>query len=107
MIELEGLKPGAKVKGIIPGQSVTVVDVKWHGSATVELFYKRADGQTGSQLLYRRDEPNLEVVGAKRTWDFNAEGDLFRLAAEGHAAGGHRRGDCGAGWFDFGGAYTP
>jgi superfamily II DNA or RNA helicase len=82
MVKLEELKPGCKINGIIPQQPVIVVDVKWHGSVAVELFYKRADGQTGSQLLYRRDEPNLEVVGGKRFWDFNAEGDLFRLAAE-------------------------
>ena len=44
MAQLEDLKPGIKVKGIIPQQSVSVVDVKWHGSTAVELFYKRADG---------------------------------------------------------------
>ena len=81
-MKLEDLKPDTKVKGIIPQQPVTVVDVKWHGSVAVELFYKRADGQTGSQLLYRQDEPNLEVAGTKRSWDFNSDGALFRLAAE-------------------------
>jgi hypothetical protein len=82
MAELQDLKPGVKVKGIIPGQSVSVVDVKWHGSTAVELFYKRADGQTGAQLLFREDEADLEVVEARRSWSFNADGGLFRLAAE-------------------------
>ena len=44
MTTLEDLKPDTKVNGILPGQSVFVVDVKWHGSTAVELFYKRADG---------------------------------------------------------------
>jgi hypothetical protein len=79
---LENLKPGVKVRGILPQQDITVVDVKWHGSTAVELFYKRPDGQPGTQLLYRRDEPSLEIVQTKRTWSFNADGDLFRLAAE-------------------------
>jgi len=82
MAELEDLKPGVKVKGIIPGQSVSVVNVNWHGSAAVELFYKRADGQAATQLLYRSDEPNLAIAQARRTWQFNADGDLFRLVAE-------------------------
>jgi superfamily II DNA or RNA helicase len=82
MARLEDLKPGVKVEGIIPGQSVAVVGVKWHGSTAVELFYKRGDGQPGTQLLFRNDETNLEVVQAKRAWHFNADGDLFRLVAE-------------------------
>jgi superfamily II DNA or RNA helicase len=82
MARLEDLKPGVKVKGIVPGQSVSVVDIKWHGSTAVELFYKRADGQPGTQLLFRNDEPNLEVVETRRAWRFNADGDLFRLVAE-------------------------
>ena len=78
MARLENLKPGVKVKGIVPGQSVSVVDIKWHGSTAVELFYKRTDGQPGTQLLFRNDEPNLEIVEARRAWRFNADGDLFR-----------------------------
>jgi hypothetical protein len=82
MTTLEDLKPGAKVSGILPGQSVAIVDVKWHGTTAVELFYKRADGQPGTQLLYRDDEAKLEIVEAERAWHFNADGDLFRLVAE-------------------------
>jgi len=62
MAKLEDLKPGTEVKGIVPGQSVSIVDVRWHGSTAVELFYRRADGQPGTQLLFRNDEPNLEIV---------------------------------------------
>ncbi len=82
MAKLEELKPSVKVKGIVPGQSVSIVDVKWHGSTAVELFYKRADGQPGTQLLFRHDEPNLEVVETRRAWHFNTDGELFRLVAE-------------------------
>jgi len=80
--QLEDLKPGVQVSGIVPGQSVLVINLKWHGTTAVELFYKRADGQPGTQLLYRDDEPRLEIVESKRAWHFNADGDLFRLAAE-------------------------
>ena len=40
LARLEDLSKGALVKGIIPGTSVSVVDVKWHGSDVVELTYK-------------------------------------------------------------------
>jgi len=82
MAKLEDLKPGIALQGIIPQQSVSIVDTKWHGSTAVELFYKRADGQTGAQLLFRNDEADLEIVERKRTWRFDANGDLFRLVAE-------------------------
>ena len=69
MTKLENLKPGVQVKGIIPGQSVSVVDIKWHGTSAVEIFYKRADGQPGTQLLFRHDEEKLEIIQTRRTWD--------------------------------------
>ena len=61
MATLEDLKPGRQVKGILPGQTVSVVDCKWHGSTAVELFYKRVDGQPGTQLLYRSDAAGVAV----------------------------------------------
>ncbi|MDY6877086.1 MAG: helicase-related protein [Chloroflexota bacterium] len=82
MAKLEDLKQGTKVRGIVPGQTVSVVDAKWHGSTAVELFYKYADGQPGTQLLFRNDELNLEIAETRRAWRFNADGDLFRLVAE-------------------------
>ncbi len=82
MAKLEDLKPGLKVEGIVPGQGVSVVDVKWHGTTAVEVFYKRADGRPGTQLLYRHDEPGLEIAPARQVWRFNADGELFRLVAE-------------------------
>jgi hypothetical protein len=44
MTKLEDLKRGATVKGIVPDCMVTVVDVKWYGSAAVELTYKDPAG---------------------------------------------------------------
>ena len=82
MAQLEDLKPGVQVRGIIPNQNVTVVDCKWHGSTAVELFYKRSDGQPGTQLLYRDDESRLEIAEVRPVWHLSADGDRFRLVAE-------------------------
>ena len=82
MTHLEDLKPGQRITGIIPDQAVTIVEIKRHGSTAVELFYKRADGVAGTQLLFRADEPRLTVEQPGRKWTFIADGELFRLAAE-------------------------
>lgn len=86
MAQLEDLKAGVKVKGIVPGQSVTVVDVQWRGPTAVELFYKRADGSTGNQLLWRPDEPKLEIVETGQAWRFDADAKSFRRTATGAGA---------------------
>jgi superfamily II DNA or RNA helicase len=70
------------VRGIVPHQMVVVVDVQWHGTDVVELFFKHADGRPDNQLVYRRDETALEVIQAGRVWSFNADADLLRLASE-------------------------
>jgi len=47
MAELSEIKPGAVLKGIIPNEQVTVIDLKWHGSNVVELTYKDSSGHVG------------------------------------------------------------
>ncbi len=37
---LDRLTPGTRVRGVIPDQTVEVVQAKWHGSAAVELTYR-------------------------------------------------------------------
>ena len=62
MARLEELTRSATVRGVLPDGLVTVVDVRWHGSAVVELTYKDAAGRLGSELLYRDREPTIEVI---------------------------------------------
>ncbi len=82
MAKLDDLKRGIQVRGIIPNQLVVVVDVQWHGANAIELFFKRADGQTGAQLLFRENEPSLEIAQAGYTWCWDADGNLLRLVSE-------------------------
>ena len=84
MARLEDLTRSASVKGILPDSLVTIVDVKWYGSAVVELTYKDASGRLGNELLYRDREPTLEIASAGRPWSFDADGSLFRLVSEAH-----------------------
>ncbi len=84
MIHLEDLQPNAAVRGILPDQVVTVINVQWFGSEALELTYKTADGRVANELLYRHDEPRLEVVEQGRPWSFDGDGHLFRLVSEAH-----------------------
>ncbi len=50
----------------------------------VELTYKDPTGHVANTLLYRQDEPRLEVVDRGRPWSFDGAGGLFRLVSEAH-----------------------
>ncbi len=82
MAKLELLTPGAAVRGVLPDCLVTVVSVSWFGSEAMELTYKTPTGKVANELLYRHDEPRLEVVEQGRPWSFDGDGALFRLVSE-------------------------
>lgn len=82
MASLEDLKPDAAVRGILPDGLATVVRVQWFGSEGLELTYKDATGKVANELLYRDDEPRLEIVEDGRPWSFDGDGPLFRLVSE-------------------------
>ena len=84
MTELEDLTPTAAVRGIILDSLVTVVSVQWFGSEALELTYKTPEGKVANELLYRHDEPRIEVVDRGRPWSFDGDGALFRLVSEAH-----------------------
>src|SRR5580698_6177754 len=84
MSKLESLQPNSTVRGILPDCLVTVVNVQWFGSAALELTYKTPSGRVANELLYRHDEPRLQVVEHGRPWSFDGDGHLFRLVSEAH-----------------------
>src|SRR5947207_13610068 len=82
MSKLQDLQPNAAVRGILPDALVTVVSVQWFGSEALELTYKTALGKVANELLYRHDQPRLEIVERGRPWSFDGDGALFRLVSE-------------------------
>src|SRR5262247_3585404 len=83
-MRLEDLQPNASVRGILPDSLVTVVTVHWFGSEALELTYKDPGGRVANQLLFRHDEPRLEIAEQGRPWSFDGDGSLFRLVSEAH-----------------------
>ena len=81
-MKLEDLQPRASVRGVLANSLVTVVSVQWFGSEALELTYKTPAGRVANELLYRDDEPRLEIVEIGRPWSFDGDGALFRLVSE-------------------------
>jgi superfamily II DNA or RNA helicase len=84
MSRLEELQPNASVRGILPDCLVAVVAVQWYGSEALEVTYKTPAGKVANELLYRHDEPRIEVVTVGRPWSFDGDGATFRLVSEAH-----------------------
>lgn len=82
MAKLEDLKPGARVRGIRGGETVEIIEAKWHGGDIVELTFRAASGKPDTELLFRDREALLEVEADGRRWGYTADGALFRLVSE-------------------------
>ncbi|MBC9002966.1 helicase-related protein [Micromonospora aurantiaca (nom. illeg.)] len=79
----DAITPGARVVGVVPGMTVTLLAVQPIGSAAVKVTYEYGDGLTGQRLVYPADAAALTVEEshtARRMFD--GDGSLFRLAAE-------------------------
>lgn len=81
-MKLEDLQTNASVRGILSDGLATVVSVQWFGSEALELTYKTSTGKVANELLYRHDEPRLEIVEVGRPWSLDGDGALFRLVSE-------------------------
>jgi superfamily II DNA or RNA helicase len=82
VVTLENLTPGARVRGVVPDRAVEVVQVVWHGTEAITLTHRDGAGRVGEQLLYRDDEPRLELEEQGAAFAFDGDGNLFRLASE-------------------------
>lgn len=82
MARLEDIKEGSKVVGLAGSEPVTVIAVKRHGTAVVEVTFKDARGTLGSELLFRDDEERLSIVEHALGWSFDGDADRMRLVSE-------------------------
>jgi superfamily II DNA or RNA helicase len=80
--KLEEIKRDSRLRGVVAGDEIVVIDVAWHGKDVVELTYKDPAGRVGNELLFRDREPTLEVVQAGRRWTFRADSSSLRLVSE-------------------------
>jgi superfamily II DNA or RNA helicase len=81
MANLEDIKPGSRLKGLDPAGIAEVVSVSRFGADALNLVF-RVDGRVGERLVYRGEESGFEFLEAGRTYGFDADGGLLRLASE-------------------------
>jgi SNF2 family DNA or RNA helicase len=79
---LEDLKPGVLVTGLVAAGTVTVVAVAPHGPDTLTLTWRDPGGGLGEQLVFRHHEGTFAVESPEAPWSFEADGSLWKLAAE-------------------------
>lgn len=82
MTKLENITKGTYLNGLIPNQMVEVINAVWHGSDVIEITFKDSLGNPNNEILYRDNEPNLEIVTASAPWSFNASSEKFKLVSE-------------------------
>jgi hypothetical protein len=77
----EDIKPGARLRGLDPAGIAEVVQVARFGPDALNLVF-RVDGRVGERLVYRGEESGFEFLEAGRSYAFDADGGLLRLASE-------------------------
>lgn len=82
MAHLEDIIAGCHVTGLAAQGTATIIAAKWYGANVLEVTFKDAKGNLASQLLYRENEANIEVLDKNLPWSFDADGDVLRLTSE-------------------------
>lgn len=78
MIRLEDLKPGMRIRGLVPKEVITIIATELMGDMAF-VDYRQAEN-TENEMLGREDENRLEIV--EDGWQFDADGNVFRLVSE-------------------------
>jgi hypothetical protein len=81
MVRLEELKKGTRLKGLLTRDTITIVDIQWHGSSALELTYKDSTGK-----------PGLEIEQPGSQWGFDGDGHGLRLVSEAYRIRRRRNG---------------
>lgn len=82
-VTLASLRAGQRLRGVLPGQPVTLVGVTPLDDALVEIFFRDDSGRTGERMITDADAGKLELVTELGNAPaFDGDPDEFRLAAE-------------------------
>lgn len=81
MVAFDEIRPGARLRGLDPSGIAEIVQLSRFGSDALNLVY-RVNGKVGERLVYRGDEAYFEGVSGSRSYAFDADGALLRLASE-------------------------
>ena len=68
MARLEDLTTGNRATGLTASGTATVESAQWIGEQALKVIFRDGDGQLSERLLYRDDEPSLDLVELGRPW---------------------------------------
>ncbi len=77
----ETLRPGSRVVGLDPSGAAEIISISEYGPDARNLVFK-VDGHIRERLIYRGEESGLALVAAGRSFAFDADGALVKLASE-------------------------
>lgn len=80
-LELEQLKTGLRVRGLVASGDVTIVAVEHHGDGIANVVLRGDGGEIAERPVAAKDLENAEVAYGRR-WTFDADGAAFKLASE-------------------------
>jgi len=81
VLRLEGVTAGAKIRGLSGATAVEIVRAEWIGSDALNVVYRGADGPA-EIVLFRENEPRLELLQASVAFGFDGDGEAFKIASE-------------------------
>lgn len=82
MTRLKDLRVGGILRGLVPGQAVTLRHVELHSDDVASVTFVDGEGKVEQALVYCDQEPQLELVHQSRPLSFASDGHLFRLVSE-------------------------
>ena len=81
MTTFDEIKPGVRIRGLEASGVAEVVSVAKFGPDALNLVF-RINGRVAERLVYRGEEPSFEIVSPGRSYAFDADAGLMRLASE-------------------------
>jgi hypothetical protein len=82
LAKLKDLRSGSFISGLAPLGATKIVHVERYGDQAVKATYEDSTGAVRNRLVFRDEEPALEVVAAGPAWSFDGDGALLRLVSE-------------------------
>lgn len=83
ILTLATLHVGQRLRGLVPGQTVTLIAIDPIDAELFEVFYRDDSGHSGARAITNADASHFELAGDLDSAPaFDADPDEFRLAAE-------------------------
>ncbi|WCC80378.1 helicase-related protein [Cutibacterium equinum] len=81
-LTLAKLRPGQRIRGLVPRQTITLIAIDPIDSGLIEVSYRDDSGRNSACVVTDADVVRFEIVGDDSAPAFDADPDEFRLAAE-------------------------